>query len=67
MVLASIKSWNLYQDETTPLPVTEEVLNKFKDPDIMALFAAVLKTTPEKLAEAFKNGAMTDLKKNTAE
>lgn len=66
MVLAAVKEWNLYQDEATPLPITEEVLNKFKDPDIMALFAAVLKTTPEKLTEAFKAGSYPDVKKNTA-
>lgn len=55
----AIKEWNLYQDENTLLPITQETLERFNEQDLLAIFTAIT----GKSAEELRNGG--EVKKNT--
>lgn len=63
--IASIKSWNMYLDETTPLEVTEENLQKFPQDDVIIIFATLAGKTPAELMKLGEAQVGEVVKKNT--
>ena len=55
----AIKCWNLYDDETTPTPVTVAALSRLPVPDLTAIFSAIAGVSPEDFAKG------APVKKNT--
>ena len=51
----AIKSWNLFQDENTPLEISQETFKQFSDRDMIMIFATIAGKTVEEFSKITQN------------